>query len=403
MPWKGVTVNEVRQRFLEDFRLGFYSVSELADRFDVSRRTAHKWIRRLQLCGENGFHELSRRPYNSPSQTPHAIAQELVSLRKVHPAWGARKLLDLMHRRNPHRQLPSPSTACRVLLREGLVRTRRRFRRAHPGRPISSPHSPNDVWAADYKGQFRLGNSSYCFPLTVSDLASRFILGVDAHPEISLEKTQRHFTRLFQEFGLPLRIRTDNGVPFASSALARLSALSVWFIKLGIFPELIQPGRPQQNAVHERMHRTLKREATVPPASSLRAQQLRFDRFRQQFNLLRPHESLAMKPPAHLYRPSTRPFPHRLRPYDYPSHFLVRRVSRDGTIRVLSNQIFISNTLQADFVGLEEVDDGIYDLYFCFIQIGRYLLHPNKIEDIVSRVPVRRRQIDLAQRLLPMS
>jgi transposase InsO family protein len=403
MPWKGVTVNEERQRFLEDFRLRFYTVSELADRFGISRRTAHKWIRRLQLFGQDGFHELSRRPYNSPAQTSPAIAHELIALRNAHPSWGARKLLELMHRRNPRRYLPSPSTACRILLRQGLVRSTRRFRRAHPGQPMSSPMGPNDIWAADYKGQFRLKNGSYCFPLTASDLASRYLLGVDAHPEISLQLTQKHFTRLFEEFGLPNRIRTDNGVPFASSALARLSALSVWFIKLGIYPELIQPGRPQQNAVHERMHRTLKREATVPPAISLRTQQRQFDRFRHEFNELRPHESLAMKPPAQLYRPSTRPFPNTIRPYDYPSHFLVRRVSRDGTIRVLSKQIFVSNTLQEDFVGLEEVDDGIYDLHFCFYQIGRYLLHQNKIEDIVSRVPVRRRQIDLARRLLPMS
>ena len=403
MPWKGVTVNEERQRFLEDFRLGYYSVSDLADRFSISRATAHKWIRRHKLLGDNGFHELSRRPYNSPSQTAPAIAQGLIALRKAHPSWGARKLLDLMHRRDPSRQLPSPSTACRILLREGLVRTRRRFRRAHPGCPRTSPHGPNDIWAADYKGQFRLKNGNYCFPLTVSDLASRYLLGVDAHPAISLELSQKHFTRLFHKFGLPNRIRTDNGVPFASSALARLSALSVWFIKLGIYPELIEPGKPQQNAIHERMHRTLKREATIPPASSLPAQQRKFDAFRQEFNELRPHESLAMNRPAQLYRPSTRALPRPIEPYDYPSHFLARRVSRDGTIRVLRNQIFVSNTLHDDVVGLEEIDDGVYDLFFCFYQIGRYLLRTNKIEDIVSRVPVSRRQIDLARRVSAMS
>jgi transposase InsO family protein len=403
MPWEGVTVNEERQRFLQEHRLGFYSVSDLADRFSISRQTAHKWIRRADRFGQNGFHELSRRPYNSPAQTDPATAQELVTLRKAHPSWGARKLLDIMQQRGLSRLLPSPSTACRILRRQGLVRSRRRFRRAHPGAPKSLPKGPNDVWAADYKGQFRLRNSNYCFPLTVSDLASRFILGVDAHPAISLGLTQKHFTRLFQEFGLPNRIRTDNGVPFASSALARLSALSVWFIKLGIYPELIEPGRPQQNAIHERMHRTLKREATIPPASSLSAQQRRFDAFRQEFNHLRPHESLAMQRPAQLYRPSTRAMPRRLDAYDYPPHFLVRRVSRDGTIRVLSKQIFVSNTLHDDFVGLEEIDDGVFDLFFCFYQIGRYLLIPNRIEDIVSRVAVSRRQIDLARRVSTMS
>ena len=248
MPWKGVTVNEERQRFLHDFKLGHYSVSDLADRFSVSRKTAHKWISRHNQFGDNGFHELSRRPYNSPFQTDPATAQELVALRKAHPSWGARKLLDLLQRRDPTRHLPSPSTVCRILAREGLARSKRRFRRAHPGCPKTVPHGPNDIWAADYKGQFRLKNGQYCFPLTVSDLASRFLLGIDGHPAISLERTQKHFAVLFQEYGLPNRIRTDNGVPFASSALARLSALSVWFIKLGIYPELIEPGQPQQPA-----------------------------------------------------------------------------------------------------------------------------------------------------------
>jgi transposase InsO family protein len=402
MPWKGVTVSEERQRFLEDYRLGYYTVTDLAERFSISRKTAHKWIDRLKRTGEIGFHELSRRPHHSPAATAPATVSELVLLRKAHPHWGPDKLLDLMHRRHPRLVLPGVSTIARILAREGLVRPRRRFRRAHPGCPKTTPQGPNDIWAADYKGQFRLKNGAYCFPLTVSDLASRYLLGVDAHPAISLELTRKHFVRLFQELGLPNRLRTDNGVPFASSALARLSALSVWFIKLGIYPELIEPGRPQQNAVHERMHRTLKQAATIPPAASLPAQQRKLDRFRHEFNHERPHAALAMMRPAQLYRPSTRAMPSRIEPYDYPSHFLVRRVSRDGTIRVLSKQIFVSNTLHDDFVGLEEIDDEVYDLYFCFYQIGRYLLQPNKIEDIVSRVPVSRRQVDLARRVLPI-
>jgi hypothetical protein len=265
------------------------------------------------------------------------------------------------------------------------------------------PQGPNDIWAADYKGQFRLKNGEYCFPLTVSDLASRYVLGVDAHPAISLERAFAHFRQLFDIYGLPNRIRTDNGVPFASSALARLSQLSVWFIKLGIYPELIEPGKPQQNGVHERMHRTLKQEATIPPARSLSGQQRKFNEFRQEFNYIRPHQALGMKRPGELYRPSRREMPKRLGPYDYPGHYLVRRVSRCGTIRVLRRQPFLSNTLREEIVGLEEVDDGIYDLYFCFYQIGCYYLKENRIRDIVSRVGVSRRQVDLASRVLPMS
>jgi putative transposase len=250
------------------------------------------------------------------------------------------------------------------------------------------------VWGADYKGQFRLKNGQYCFPLTVSDLATRYLLGCDAHPEVSLEKTRQYFEWLFATYGLPRRIRTDNGVPFASNALARLSQLSVWFIKLGIYPELIEPGEPQQNGVHERMHRTLKQDTTFPPASSLLAQQRKFDVFRQEFNEERPHEALGMKRPAEVYQASERSIPRRIGTYAYPGHYLVRRVSRCGTIRVLHKQVFVSQTLNEDQVGLEEVDDGVYDLYFCFYHIGRYHLRTNKIQDILSKVPVRRTLAD---------
>ena len=399
MPWKGVTVSEQRQRFLEDYQLNYYSVSDLAERFGISRNTAYRWINRFKQYGQAGFHELSRRPHTCPWKTDKAIAKELVKLRKAHPRWGPRKLLDLMQHRDPGRQLPSVSTGARILAREGLVKPRRRYRRAHPGCPKSVPQGPNDIWPADYKGQFRLKNGNYCFPLTVSDLSSRFILGVDAHPAISLEKTVRHFTVLFDTYGLPNRIRTDNGVPFASNALARLSQLSVWFIKLGIYPELIEPGKPQQNGVHERMHRTLKQEATIPPASSMRAQQRKFDDFREEFNQVRPHEAIGMKRPAEIYQSSRRAMPKRIETYDYPGHYLVRRVSRAGTIRVFHKQIFISNTLQEDYVGLEEVDDGVYDLFFCFYHIGRYELQTNKIHDIVSKVGLSVKRVDHASRV----
>ena len=403
MPWKGVTVSEQRQRFIEDFQLNYYSVTELAERFSISRKTAHKWIKRYLEHGQAGLEEQSRRPQSCPWQTDGAIVAELVAVRKAHPSWGPKKLLDVMSRRDPERYLPSIPTAARILARDGLVKPRRRYRRAHPGCPQTNAAEPNDIWPADYKGQFRLKNGKYCFPLTVSDLSSRYLLGCDAHPAISLQKTFAHFKGLFATYGLPSRIRTDNGVPFASNALGRLSQLSVWFIKLGIYPELIEPGKPHQNGVHERMHRTLKQEATIPPASSLRGQQRKFDGFREEFNQERPHESLGMKRPAEVYQASDRSMPKRLEPYDYPGHYLVRRVSRSGTIRVLGRQIFVSNTLQEDYVGLEEVDDGVYDLYFCFYKIGRYDLKANKIRDIVSKVGVSRRQVDLASRVLPMS
>ena len=394
MPWKGVTVSEQRQRFLEDYQCNYYSISELAERFGISRRTAHKWINRYKQYGQEGYQELSRRPHTCPWRTDQALVDELVKLRKARPRWGPKKLLDLMQRRDAKRHLPSIATAARILAREGLVKPRRRYRRAHPGCPKTIPQGPNDIWAADYKGQFRLKNGKYCFPLTVSDLSSRFLLGVDAHPAISMEKTLRYFTTVFHTYGLPNRIRTDNGTPFASNALARLSQLSVWFIKLGIYPELIEPGEPQQNGIHERMHRTLKQEATIPPASSMPAQQRKFDSFREEFNQVRPHEAIDMMRPGEIYQSSSRAMPKRIETYDYPSHYLVRRVSRSGTIRVFGKQIFVSHTLDEDYVGLEEVDDGVYDLFFCFYQIGRYELRTNKIHDIVSKVPMTRAWAD---------
>ncbi|MFQ5924022.1 MAG: integrase core domain-containing protein [Anaerolineales bacterium] len=399
MPWKGVTVIEQKQRFIEDYLLNYYSKTELAERFSISTKTAHKWINRYKEHGQAGLEEHSRRPKSCPWQTPPEVVEELIALRKAHPHRGPKKLLDAMRRRDSDRKLPAISTAAKILTEAGLVKPRRRTRRAHPGCPQTKAAQPNDIWPADYKGQFRLKNGAYCFPLTVSDLATRFILGVDAHSTISLTDSFAHFRRLFEEYGLPQRIRTDNGVPFASNALARLSQLSVWFIKLGIYPELIEPGKPHQNGVHERMHRTLKQEATIPPASSLCGQQEKFDAFRQEFNEDRPHEALGMKRPAEVYRPSSRRFPKKIETYDYPEHYLVRRVSRGGTIRVFKRQIFVSNTLQEDFVGLEEVDDGVYDLYFCFYQIGRYDMRANKIGDVVSRVGLSRRQVDLAGRV----
>ena len=399
MPWKGVTVTEQRQRFLEDYQLNYYSITELAERFCISRKTAHKWIKRFEQNGHNGFHELSRRPRSSPYQTDKGIVEALVKTRKAHPKWGPKKLLDLMERRNPERKLPAISTAALILKRNELVKPRRHYRRAHPGCPKNVSAAPNDIWAADYKGQFRLKNGKYCFPLTVSDLSTRYLLGIDAHPAISLEKTFAYFRTLFETYGLPNRIRTDNGVPFASNALARLSQLSVWFIKMGIYPELIEPGKPQQNGVHERMHRTLKEEATIPPASCLRAQQQKFDRFREEFNQVRPHEAIGMKRPGEIYQASERSIPKRIETYGYPAHFLVRRVSRAGTIRVFHNQVFVSNTLHEDYVGLEEVADGVYDLYFCFYQIGRYELQLNKIQGIVSKVGLSVKRVDLVSRV----
>ena len=232
-------------------------------------------------------------------------------------------------------------------------------------------------------------NGLYCYPLTVCDMRSRYLLGCDAHDAISLNYTKRHFTRLFHEYGLPQRIRTDNGVPFASNALAGLSTLSVWWVKLGIYPEQIEPGKPQQNGKHERMHRTLKKEATIPPEQNLPAQQGRFDAFGKEYNTERPHEALGMKTPSSVYHPSERRMPKRITHFDYPSYFEVRRVSRNSGIRWRSRWVQVSSTLAEEYIGFEEIDNGIHNVYFCELLIGRFVEKIMKIEDVIERVPVR--------------
>jgi transposase InsO family protein len=248
----------------------------LSERFSVSRKTAHKWIARFLENGEKGLAERSRRSDVSPNQTPVLVATELLKQKGKHPSWGARKVRKIVGDAHPEWAMPAEATVNRLFDREGLVTRCRRHRRLHPGCPQSQAREPNDVWAADYKGQFRLKNGSYCFPLTVSDLYSRYLLGCEGHRGISKQRSRASFEWLFQEYGLPNRIRTDNGAPCASNALTRLSRLSVWFIKLAIYPELTEPGRPDQNGIHERMHRTLKADATIPGAVGTRTHLTRF-------------------------------------------------------------------------------------------------------------------------------
>jgi len=228
----------------------------------------------------------------------------ILAARRRHPTWGGKKLLALLHKRQPRWPLPGRSTACDILKRHGMVPIKRYRRRiGHPGKPTSEILAPNDVWSADYKGQFRTGDGRYCYPLTVADGFSRYLLGCQALASTAGEGAKPIFTRLFQEYGLPKRIRSDNGVPFATNTLARLSTLSAWWVRLGILPELIEPGRPAQNGRHERMHRTLKAETTRPAAGSLAAQQRKFNVFREEFNHERPHEALDQQTPASCYTP----------------------------------------------------------------------------------------------------
>ena len=293
----------------------------------------------------------------------------------------------LLYKRDPRWELPHRSTVCDILKRHGLVphkRTRRRI--GHPGKPTSSILATNDCWSADFKGPFKTGNGRSCYPLTVADGFSRYLLGCQGLHSTAVDEAKPVFTRLFKDYGLPTRIRTDNGVPFATNTLARLSSLSAWWVRLGVLPELIEPGKPQQNGRHERMHRTLKAETTRPPAGSLAAQQRRFNLFRAEFNDERPHEALDQQTPASLYQPSPREMPNKIPPLAYPDRFEVRYVSAHGGIRWNRDWVNVSIVCVGEYVGLEEIDDGIWNVYFGPLKLGRLLERHMRIEDEFGRL-----------------
>lgn len=387
MPWRTTSPMDQKVHFVSDFLRGVFSFTELCERYGISRKTGYKWVDRYLRHGPEALEERSRRPVASPAKTPGDIEQLILDTRRRHPTWGGKKLLDYLAPRHPGLELPHRSTVCDILKRNGVASPPTRRRKVgHPGKPTTSGAGPNDLWAADYKGEFKTRDGYYCYPLTVTDDYSRMLIGCQALYSTCVEDAIRVFTRIFKEFGLPSRIRTDNGVPFATNTLGRLSRLSAWWIKLGIIPELIQPGKPQQNGRHERMHRTLKRETTRPPAGNLQAQQRKFNRFMNEFNTERPHDALDGQTPGQWYRPSSREFPSRLEPFEYPDRFEARLVSTNGGIRWQSYWVRASTTLAGDYIGLEEIDDGIWDVWFGPIIIGRFHERHLRIEDAFGRL-----------------
>ena len=372
MPWSETSPMDQKTQFIVDSqRLGI-SMTELTELYNVNRKTGYKWLERYRHLGPPGLVDRSHRPRNAPNATPKEIVDLLLDARRRHPSWGGKKLLALIRRGQPRLVLPCRGTVCEILARHGMVPEKRVRRRVgHPGRPESGIFAPNDVWSADYKGQFRTKDGVYCYPLTVSDNFSRYLLGCQALGSTTIVEAKPVFTRLFQEFGLPTRIRTDNGAPFATCALGRLSRLSAWWVRLGIMPEFIEPGCPQQNGRHERMHRTLKAETTRPPAGSMGAQQRKFNTFRVEFNDVRPHEALDMRTPASCHQRSPREMPGKIPPFEYPDRFEVRYVSGNGGIRWDCGWVNISTACIGENVGLEEVDNGFWNVYFGSFKLGR--------------------------------
>ncbi len=386
MAWTKVLPMDLRIHFISDYLHNSLNFSELCASYQISRKTGYKWVARYKDSGVDGLKEQSRRPHSSPYKIPFIVRKELIHLRKKH-GWGIKKLLPIIARNHPDWELPARSTAHNILRKEGLVKPGRR-RRIVPvmTRPFAIATCPNKVWTADYKGQFKTKDGKYCYPLTVVDAFSRFILACQTVPGTTLKDAKQVFANLFKEFGLPERIRTDNGVPFAAAIAGGLSHLAIWWVRLGIYPERITPGKPQENGRHERMHRTLKAEVTQPPSANRSAQQRRFDSFRDEYNHYRPHEALNFKTPATHYKPSSRIFPKKLASLEYPVYYQSRIVNSNGCIVWRNVYVYIGYVLKGEYVGLNQTSTDRYDVYFGPIRLGYFYEKELKKEKYIKMI-----------------
>ncbi|EHJ46064.1 Integrase catalytic region [Solidesulfovibrio carbinoliphilus subsp. oakridgensis] len=386
MPWKKVNPMEERARFIVELSQRRESFAALCRKYGISRETGYKWLRRYQ-AGE-GLGERSRVARHCPHKTPDAVVTLLLALRQENPYWGPKKLVRLLQDVHGIEYPPAKSTAGDILKRHGLITATKAKRRQSGGRlrreDLRQPKQANDVWSADYKGWFRLEDRSICHPLTISDIFSRYVLGCYVFPTQTLERTKEAMRRVFMRYGLPRAIRVDNGTPFGSTGIAGLTGLSVWWLQLGIVVDFIAPGKPEQNGCHERMHRTLKLEATIPPSANLREQQERLESWRERFNSHRPHEALDQATPASIYRPSSRRLPRNEPCFEYPSSFESRTVRRDGMFNWEGRQIFLGEAFAKCRIGLTRNYDDRWLVY-----LGEHLLGGFCPKDPKRVVPVR--------------
>ena len=370
MPWKECHVEDQRLRFIARLLDG-ERMAGLCAEFGISRKTGYKIYDRYKDCGVDGLTDRSRRPYRHANQLPMPVEKLIVALKREYPGWGAPKIRERLRRRWPGLRCPAISTVHAVLDRHGLVTRRGPRRRRAEGTPLTWPNQPNALWCADYKGEFMLADRRYCYPLTITDFASRYLLHCEALSTTRELYAFPVFERLFKDFGLPVAIRTDNGVPFASpNALYGLSKLSVWWLRLGIRIERIKPGHPEQNGRHERMHLTLKTEATKPAAANVLQQQARFDAFLERFNQERPHQALGMRVPAEVYTPSPRPY-QGLTELAYPFHDWTALVTRCG--RCFSwRKVNLSQVFAGQRVGVRQVTERIWLVSFMDYDLGYF-------------------------------
>jgi putative transposase len=371
MPWMETCPMDQRMAFIADWLRDEGTMTALAERFGISRKTGYKWVERYEQDPAHGLAERSRAPQAHGRAMAHDLRGAIVALRHAHPRWGPKKLRAVLSEREPRRVWPAASTMGDLLRRTGLSQPRRRARLVIPlTQPLAAAQASNDVWTADFKGWFRTADGTRCDPLTVADAWSRFVLccRIVAPSERGVRPW---FERTFREHGLPRALRTDNGSPFATRGAARLSHLAVWWLKLGIQLDRIEPGHPEQNGRHERFHLTLQQDTITPPAVTPGQQQRRFDRMRREFNTERPHEALGQQPPARTYVSSPRPYPARLEDPWYDATHQVRRVKHTGAIKWRGDAVFVSEAVRGELVGLAETERGDWTVRFMHVELGR--------------------------------
>jgi transposase InsO family protein len=394
MAWKENDVTEQRVAFIRDWKSGCWTKAELCRRYEVSRQCGYKWLGRYQEQGLAGLYDRSRAPEQHPNQVCQQMENQIVELRGRFPHWGAAKLrMFLLEQKRSKKAEPVPaaSTIGEMLRRHGLTVSRKRRSRVEPrSEPLAHANKSNAVWCADFKGWFRTQDGSRCEPLTISDAYSRYLLRCQIVAGTDFETCRRQFEATFREYGLPQALRTDNGPPFGAPVSCwGLSRLAVWWIKLGIQPERIKPGRPDQNGRHERMHRTLKQHTASPPAANLRAQQRRFHKFRCEYNQQRPHQALGQRVPASFYQPSQRSYPSRLREVEYGEGLVLRRV-QSGEFCWKMDRVFLSRVLDGETIGLEAIDERYWRVWFSFYEFGIFdghdkrMVPPRRARDLVG-------------------
>jgi putative transposase len=387
MPWKKRSHLDERMSFISRMQSG-EKVTDLSKEYGISRKTAYKFINRYSKLGPSGLHDVSRRPHHSPNQTPEEIKGLILSTKQDRPTWGAGKIREWLMRKNPDLKIPSRFTVHEILNRYDLVSHRRQGRRRDASSffqtPLTTSTRANEVWCVDFKGQFQLGNHRYCYPLTISDHFSRYVIACESLEDTKGAGALPAFEAAFEEYGMPDAILSDNGAPFASGGLLGLSRLSVWWMRLGIKLHRIVPGHPEQNGRHERMHLTLKLETTRPAAGNFLQQQEKFDNFREVFNRERPHEALEMKVPADFYQSSGRPFPKELPELQYPLHDSTKRVGGNGTLKFGKLAFHLGDALSYQSVGIREEDAGLWRVSFMDLDLGLFDGDEKKFKPFVN-------------------